>query len=252
MDHGNGHPGNSGGGGGTSHGPVCVWQAPTAQQVEATVRNSGSGGQIVREQAADPGIEILVCDGVYDGRTWRNRPRPVSPQELAARAYVRLQRNLPAPAVHTTPGDGVASIATIPVFVWIDPDQWHPLTFTETDPNGSGLAVTATATPTTMAYTPGDGSPTLACTGPGLPYTDGDPLTQAAAPGRCTHAYTLVTRNVDHTGVPGRPDGWPARVSVTWTVSWHATDGATGTLNPVTKATAFARPVTEVQALVTG
>jgi hypothetical protein len=232
-----------------------VWQTATSQQVEATVRNVGVSGQIVREEAADPGIEVFVCDGVYDGRTWRTKPRPMTPQQLAALAYVRLQRNLPAPAVHTTPEDGVASIAKIPVFVWVDADQWHPLSFTETDPNGSGLAVTATATPSTMSYTPGDGGSAQRCTGPGAPFDptyDGDPLAQATQPDRCAHAYTLVTRNVDHTGVPGRPHGWPAQVAVTWTVSWRATDGATGTLNPVVKSTGFERPVTEVQSLLTG
>jgi hypothetical protein len=258
VDHGNGHPGNTGGGGGGgggAHAPVCVWQDATSQQIDATVRNSGTGGQIVREQAADPGIQVLVCDGVYDGRTWRTKPRPITPQELAAIAYVQLQRNLPAPAVHTTPGQGTASIATIPVFVWIDADQWQPLSFTETDPNGSGLSVTATATPSTMTFTPGDGTATVDCPGPALPYDpddgDGNPLAQATAPGHCSHAYDLVTRNVDRSAVPGRPDGWPAEVAVRWTVAWRATDGATGTLNPVTKRTGFDRPVTEVQVLVT-
>jgi hypothetical protein len=258
VEHGNGHPGNggnNGGGGGNNnapHVPVCVWQSPTSQQVDATIRNAGASGQIVREEAADPGIQVFVCDGVYDGKTWRTKPRPVTAQELAARAYVRLQRNLPAPDVHTTPSDGKASIANIPVFVWLEPDQWHPLQFSESDPDGSGLAVTATATPATMAFTPGDGSPTQPCAGPGLPYTEGDPAAEAADPAHCAHTYTLVTRNVDHSGVPGRPDGWPAQIAVTWTVSWRATDGATGTLNPVTKSTGFTRPVTEVQTLVTG
>src|SRR5436305_4302169 len=93
VDHGDGHPGNGNGGGGNGgggivHVPVCVWQTATSQQVEATARNAGVGGQIVREEAADPGIEVRVCDGVYDGRTWRTKPRPVTAQELAARAYV--------------------------------------------------------------------------------------------------------------------------------------------------------------------
>jgi hypothetical protein len=150
----------------------------------------------------------------------------------------------------------VASIATIPVFVWIDADQWQPLSFTETDPNGSGLSVTATATPTTMTFTPGDGAGPVDCAGPAIPYDpgagDGNPLAQAAAPGHCSHAYDLVTRNVDRSAVPGRPDGWPADVAVRWTVAWRASDGATGTLEPVTKRTDFERPVTEVQSLVTG
>src|SRR5262249_28214644 len=76
----------------------------------------------------------------------------------------------PAPAVHTTPEDGTASFAHVPVFVWIDADQWHPLSFTETDPNGSGLAVTATATPSTKAFTPGGGTPTVAGPGPARPH----------------------------------------------------------------------------------
>src|SRR6516225_5268714 len=90
VDHGNGHPGNGnpggnngGGNNNAPHVPVCVWQSPTALQVEATIRNAGVSAQIVREQAADPGIQIYVCDGVYDGKTWRTKPRPVTAQELA-------------------------------------------------------------------------------------------------------------------------------------------------------------------------
>jgi hypothetical protein len=256
VDHGNGHPGGGGSNGGGGHARVCVWRDATSQQVEATVRNVGTGGQIVREEAVEPGIQVLVCDGVYDGRTWRTKPRPMTPQQLAALAYVRLQRNLPVPAVHTTPDDGTASFAHVPVFVWIDANQWHPLSFSETDPNGSGLSVTATATPSTMAFRPGDGTPTIDCAGPAEPYDpaarDANPNRQAADAGHCTHAYDLVTRNVDRTGVPGRPDAWPADVAVTWTVTWRASDGATGSLNPVTKRTGFERPVTEVQTLVTG
>src|SRR5262249_1820130 len=154
VDHGNGHAGggNNGGGGGNSsapHVPVCVWQSPTAPQGQATIRNPGPNAQIRPEKTADPGIPIYVCHRADDRKNRRTKPRPVTAQELAARAYVRLQRNLPAPDVHTTPQDGKASIASIPVFVWIEPDQWHPLQFTENDPNGSGLAVTATATPST-------------------------------------------------------------------------------------------------------
>jgi hypothetical protein len=256
VDEGNTNPGTSGGGRGSGSAPACVWQSPTPQQVEATIGNVGTSGQIVREQAGDPGIVILVCNGIYDGHTWRTRPRPLTAQELATLAYVRLLRNLPVPAVGTTPDDGVASIATIPVFVWLDPAQWQPLSFTETDPSGSGLAVTAVATPTTMTYTPGDGDAPIDCPGPAAPYDptagDGNPFTQAAQPGHCTHAYTRITRNVDHTPVPGRPDAWPATIDVTWTVTWTATDGAAGTLNPVTKTAGFDRPVTEVQTLVTG
>jgi hypothetical protein len=221
--------------------------------VDSIANDAGPGGQIV--VLIDSPIQVLICDGAYDGRTWRPTPLPATPEELAARAYVHLARNLPAPAVITTPVDGVASIATVPVFVSLDPEQWQPLSFTETDPSGSGLSVTAVATPTTMDFTPGDGTPTVACAGPAAAYdpgvADGNPFTQAALPERCTHAYSLITRNVDHSGVPGRPDAWPASIAVKWTVTWTATDGAAGTLNPVTKTTGFDRPVTEVQALVT-
>jgi hypothetical protein len=257
VSQGEHHAGDTGGGsGGGSHGPVCVWRDATPEQVDDTANNAGPGGRIVRDEAGDPGIQVLICDGTYDGHTWRLKPQPVTPQELASRAYVELQRDLPQPSVHTTPEDGHASIATVPVFVWLDAGQWTPRHYTETDPSGSGLSITATATPTTMAFDPGDGSPIIQCAGPAVAYDpgldSGDPFAQAARSGRCTHPYARITRNADATPVPGRPNAWPALLDVTWGVTWAATNGVTGTLPPIAKATGFDRPVTEIQVLVTG
>jgi hypothetical protein len=158
----------------------------------------------------------------------------------------------------TTPGDGIPSIATVPVFVTVDPGQWAPIEVTRTDPL-TGLSATATARPTTMAVDPGDGAGdgagTTPCEGPGVGYDPaldgGDPHVQATLPGRCTHTYRRITRNADGSDVAGRPDSWTLSVTVTWTVTWTATNGESGAFAPIPKAASVARPVTEVQVLVT-
>jgi hypothetical protein len=251
--------GQPGGGGGTEsddqpHRPVCVWERGGGTEVDIVARNSGVGAAIIREDAQDHILLVYRCDGRWDGRTWR-WAIPITADELARDGLVELAGLLPAPEPITTPPAGQSSIATVPVFVWTDPAAWTPFEVTRTDAL-TGLSATATATPMTMTFDPGDGTGALACNGPGLPYdpqlAGGDPTAQATMPGRCAHAYELLTRNVDGSPVAGRPPAWSAILSVDWEVMWLATNGQTGRFATITKATTFDRAVTEVQVLVTG
>jgi hypothetical protein len=233
--------------------PVCGWVRGTTTQVNAGIQNSGISGQIIRETADDHVLLVRECNGVWDGRTYQWLV-PITAADLARDGLVELSGRLPNPAVITTPADGTASIATLPVFVAVDSTQWASIEVTRTDPL-TGLSATAVATPTTMTFDPGDGSGDQACDGPGIGYDpsigDGNPNTQAALAGRCTHAYTRITVNADHSPVAGRPHAWPATITVTWNVTWTATNGESGQFAPIPKTTGFDRPVTEVQALVT-
>jgi len=169
---------------------------------------------------------------------------PATPANLAASVRGRLLGVLPQPSVDSSPPVGTAAIVGVPVFV--DVTNWTGV-LTEAECAG-GMCVTVTATPS-LTFVPGEtGSSSVACAGSGSRYdSDGDSSeAQASADGACAYKYRL------RTGVEGRPSAWPGSVSVTWTISWTASTGASGSLPAVTRATALPRAVEEVQAVVVG
>lgn len=169
---------------------------------------------------------------------------PATPANLAASVRGRLLGVLPQPFVDSSPPVGTAAIVGVPVFV--DVTNWTGV-LTEAECAG-GMCVTVTATPS-LTFIPGEtGSSSVACAGSGTRYDpEGDsPEVQASADGACAYKYRL------RTGVEGRPSAWPGAVSVTWTISWTASTGASGSLPAVTRSTALPRAVEEVQAVVVG
>ncbi|MGE0139362.1 MAG: hypothetical protein AB7R77_16220 [Ilumatobacteraceae bacterium] len=244
----------------------CVeWDVPTPG---GPGRSGGSGGDEVEcywvtideDLAEDPtiwvdfgldhppdGVEIVwqswECS---DGRTTFNFRWviPATPGNLAALARGRLVGQLPQPVVESSPPLGTASIVGVPVFVEVV--NWTGVV-SESQCAG-GLCVTVSATPS-LTYTPGEpGSSALPCGGSGSRYVPGagSAEEQAAVPGACAHAYRL------RTGAAGRPSVWPGAASVTWTLSWVATSGESGSLPSVTRATATPRAVSEVQTVISG
>ncbi|HRD99990.1 MAG TPA: hypothetical protein PLV68_01760, partial [Ilumatobacteraceae bacterium] len=112
----------------------------------------------------------------------------------------------------------------------------------------AGFCVTVRAAPS-LTFNPAEtDASAVNCAGSGTAYMpDGPPADeQAALEGACAHTYAL------RTGVPGRPLTWPGSVTVTWTITWSATTGASGTLSPVTRTTDLPRAVEEVQTVVNG
>lgn len=166
---------------------------------------------------------------------------PATPANLASIARGRLVGELPQPSVASSPPIGTASILGVPVFVEVT--NWTGVV-SESECAG-GLCVTVTATPA-LSFAPGEsGSTTVSCAGSGSRYTPGaSPVAQAAAPGACAYAYRL------RSGVGGRPAQWPGSVSVTWTISWTASSGVSGSLASITRSTAVPRGVEEVQTVV--
>lgn len=236
-----GGPGTPGGSGGTE--PECYW--------ESLDYDMGAGDPTVY---ADFGLEYPP-DGVEviwqswecsDGRTtfdfrWVVAP---TPGNLASIARGRLVGALPQPVVESSPPVGTASIVGVPVFAAVA--NWTGVR-TESECAG-GLCVTVTATPA-LAFQPGEpGTNDVACSGSGSRYAPaaGSPEAQAAVPGACAHAYRW------RTGATGRPSAWPGEVSVTWSITWTATSGASGSLASVTRSTALPRAVSEVQTVIGG
>jgi hypothetical protein len=169
---------------------------------------------------------------------------PATPANLAAIARGRLVGELPQPSVGASPPIGTPSIVGVPVFV--EMTNWTGVV-SEQECAG-GLCVTVTATPA-LSLLPGeDESTAVSCTAAGTRYDpDGDTAAvQAAAVGACTHTYRL------RTGVSGRPAEWPGSVSVTWTIGWVASNGTSGSVQPVTRVASLPRAVEEVQTVVVG
>ncbi len=169
---------------------------------------------------------------------------PATPANLAASVRGRLLAEMPQPSLDSSPPVGTAAIVGVPVFV--DVTNWTGVV-TESECAG-GMCVTVTATPT-LNFIPGEtGSSSVRCAGSGSRYDpEGSSAeAQASEDGACAYEYRL------RTGVQGRPSAWPGSVSVTWTISWTASTGASGSLPAVTRATLLPRAVNEVQTVVVG
>jgi hypothetical protein len=167
---------------------------------------------------------------------------PATPANLAAIARGQLLGTMPQPSVSSSPPVGTASIVEVPVFVEVT--NWTGVV-TDSECAG-GLCVTVTATPA-LTFSPGEtGSSPIACAGSGTRYDPdgGSAESQASADGACAYAYRY------RTAVDGRPAAWPGSVSVTWTLAWTASTGASGSLPAVTRSTLLPRAVREVQTVV--
>ncbi len=145
-------------------------------------------------------------------------PPALTATQLALRATAHL--HLRFPTLHTSPPGGNLT-AGLPTWVWVDSTNWRPQQATDSD---GALAVTLTATPSTLTYDPGDGTAPVDCHGPGTPYVPGRSDAWAPSP-TCGHTFT-------HTGPTGVATV-TTRTTLTWTFAWRASDGSTGTLAPL-------------------
>lgn len=151
----------------------------------------------------------------------------MTPAELAREAIERLAvARLP---VRLSPPPPAQQLVHLPTWMWVDRAVWAPRSATAVVP---GLSVTATATPTRMVVSTGDGG-VVTCRGPGTPWTPvEDP--DASSP-TCGHTYT-------------RPGAFTLTAEVGWSVSW-AGGGQSGTAPAVTTTSTRTVLVTESQAL---
>jgi hypothetical protein len=207
------------------------------------------------KQTPNSYVVYQFCDNQFSGRMrWVTPPAPTplpAPGDLAQAIYVRLEGNLPQPEVDGEPAADEAAIVSVPTFVRVT--NWTGVvTDWQCDPTGA-LCVAVTATPT-VSFEPGEpGAPVVECAGAGTRFVDGtSSAVQAAQPGACTYAYRLRTRGDARTatGTGSRPDAWPGRVSVTWSLTWTSTSGERGVLPSVVKSVGLARRVSEVRTVI--
>lgn len=191
-------------------------------------------------------VEVYWQEWVCDGGSPSNYRWvvAVTAESLAQTARGRLVGTLPRPVVSASPALGTPSIVGVPVFVAVD--NWTGVV-SDSECAG-GLCVTVRAAPE-LTFDPAEpGAGSIACGDAGSTYRpgSGSPAAQAAMPGACAYAYTA------RTGAVGRPAEWPGEVSVTWSISWTASSGASGVLPSVTRNAAVPRAVAEVQTVVAG
>ncbi len=151
----------------------------------------------------------------------------LSPIQLARIARDRVTRLLPATKPGFTGGDGPWQYVKVPTIFWVDPTEWKPFTLTAT---AFGTWSTVTVTPIGMRFNPGDGSPPITCAGPGVAYkgvrSPQDDYIFRGEPGQCGYLYTHSSKDA--------PDlEYPAVMAVEWHADWQASDGTTGTLEPI-------------------
>ena len=167
-----------------------------------------------------------------------NNPAPVLPAPGVLAALARQTLGLPGPVIRSSPAQNALQLTNLPTWLWINPAEWVPESKTATVP---GESVTATATPVSVTWHPGDGS-TVTCQGAGTPYTSAD--NPAAASPDCGHTYT--------TSSAGQPGGaFQATATITWDVTWQGPGGAGGALAPLFTTAVAAFRVAESQALNT-
>ena len=156
---------------------------------------------------------------------------PPNPAVLAAE--VEKQLNLPAPTVGMDPNPYTGydpnkhnmPYTLVNIYTWFwDRAGFAPLSKTA---SLNGISATATATPTTLRFDPGDGSGAVTCTGPGREWTRADGF-DAPSGGGCGFMY----RSVSPGDVPIK-----ATLTVAWTVTWTGSTGAVGTLAPLSTTT---------------
>ncbi len=207
-------------------------------------------GQLYVRYCTTDGTSWLLVGGfVFQPPTPTGAPVPApapAPQVLALQALANA--HVPAPRIGTAPpyrNDTVVGIAT---WLWIDPNQWHPLSASAA---AGGLTVTATVTPTTVTWDMGEGhdkQPTV-CHYPGTIYN-------TSIPDDIQHtdcSYVFQWASWDHRDdTPGTDadDLYHAHTTIDWQVTWAASDGEFGTLADLTSTTPFDLRVEDVQAVV--
>ncbi|MFF7995108.1 ATP/GTP-binding protein [Kitasatospora xanthocidica] len=211
--------------------PAGSWYWPGGKQ-------PGDGAIYLRTCPLDNGSGATGDTGGA-GPVWLQTPPPgfgggPTPAQLAQQIFLTM--TFSPPAISTAPAAGGKGVVGMPVWMWATPSQtsWGP--WTKADSSG-GLTVSVTAKVSKAVWAMGDGG-SRTCTGPGTPYTTTAGNSESPD---CGYRYSSSSA--------GKPNGaYPVTATTTWTVHWEG-GGQQGDLPPVTKTSATALTVGEVQVL---
>ena len=175
--------------------PVCTSTVVDPTSAASLINDNPNASVTV---LGDPGKGtwyLITCPGgislVFSGPNQPAPPAVPNPQVLAQEAVASLQ--LATPSVSTAPPLSAYTAVNMDTWFYIDRSVWHQLSATA---SVAGVSATATAVPTETVWTTcevsptpctrDEGSGTLTCSGPGVPYDE-----QLAATGKppCVYYY---------------------------------------------------------------
>ncbi len=170
-------------------------------------------------------------------------PRPVI-EAVALAAYNSAVVPLPAPLTSPDGTRDIPLITQLPTWYWTDSTLWQPGSVTATIPEFN-ISVTATVTPTTSWWDPGDGSTPITCQA-GDTWTPGSNDNDAP----CSYTYTNTTQH------DGTSEPYKLTTTIEWTVTYTCVpaNNCTGPPNvPGSIITNVTRDiwVTEIKGLIT-
>jgi len=155
-------------------------------------------------------------------------PPPPTPEELAQQAYKQLP--IPDPSMNFGPDDTKIAVRYW-LYLWLDDPG--PVTATAT---AGAVSVTAIARLSSVTWTMGEPvsadnlytpAAPITCQGPGLnPGPGVDTATPEPLAGTCSYMFE-VRSTPERTGGTG---AWPVTATATWTITWAANTGQSGTL----------------------
>jgi hypothetical protein len=195
------------------------------------VRGTESNGYYIRETGGRIDVFFTrICHGAW-ASAWFTEG--ISLRAAAEQARSLLQPGVPTPRF-APPALATRTIVGIDTWFWVPQTQWRPI---NASISVSGTTITATATPVTIRFDPGDGSEAVECAGPGVIWTQG-------AETSCRYVYQYVSAH-DPTGM------WPGILDVDWDVTWEASSGESGFLEPLRTSIGLTLTVEEIQVTVT-
>lgn len=125
---------------------------------------------------------------------------------------------------------------------WTDPATFQPVSKTVT---AGGVSATATATPVSLTFTPGDDGHPVTCKGPGQAWQPNDQTwLPPVNPQGCSYQYPNSSLGM------GGDDQVTATYAITWKVTWTGSDGTSGAFNGLQTQTTSRFAVAEVQTVV--
>jgi hypothetical protein len=184
----------------------------------------------------------LVCEDepgheVYSALVRWDPANPLATIAAAGRAAEQAANTLVVaePRLRTSP-PAPSQIVGVATWLWID-DPWQPLRAQATL---AGVTAVVTATPIKVDWDSGDGATPTTCRGPGVPWDPAEPDRRSP----CTHTYTRRSTLDEPSGV------FSLTGTVTYEVSWTATNGESGVLASLTRSSSAALIVDEIQAVL--
>lgn len=150
----------------------------------------------------------------------------------------RAEMDLPDPTIGTAPPLEEPRFVNMPSWMWIDSDDWEPVSATASVSAGS---VTVVATPKRVVWDTGDGH-RVECESAGTVFSP-EVYREEGSPD-CGHTYTALPAG-----------GAGAEVDLTavweWQVAWSTSDGDGGDLADLTTSSTVSVPVSEIHSVIT-